>query len=63
VCLEAQAFNQGDVIFREPPLVAAQHAANREHALVCSHCFAYVGSIEVQIARRLLPLVHGDGEH
>jgi hypothetical protein len=50
-----QDFDQDEVVFREPPLAGAQHTANRQHALVCSQCFRYIGSVELQIARRLLP--------
>ena len=50
-----QDFEEGDVIFTEKPLVAAQDKANKAVAFVCSHCFRHLGSIEAQIARRLLP--------
>ena len=43
-----------ELVFTEPPLVAGQHATNRQDALVCSHCFSMIGSIEQQIAHRLL---------
>ena len=36
-------------------MVAAQHTANKAVAHVCSHCFCYLGSIEQQVALRLLP--------
>eukprot|EP00959_Pyramimonas_sp_CCMP1952_P188229 3936262-Pyramimonas_sp.AAC.1 len=36
-----------------------QHVRNKNHALVCSNCFRYVGSVEAQIARRLLPPEEG----
>jgi hypothetical protein len=49
-----QAFAEEDVIFEEPALVGAQHTANRDDALVCSHCFRFIGSIGIQIAHRLL---------
>ena len=32
-----------------------QHERNKRHALACACCFRYLGSVEVQIARRLLP--------
>ena len=41
------------VIFRELPFVADQHLANKDDALVCSHCFRFLGSVELQAAWRL----------
>jgi len=35
--------------------VAAQHTANKAVARVCSRCLRYVGSVEAQLALRLLP--------
>ncbi len=49
-----QDFAEGEVIFRDPPLVAAQHSANKADALVCAHCFRYVGCIEQQLQHRIL---------
>ncbi|KAL3157536.1 hypothetical protein ABBQ32_011992 [Trebouxia sp. C0010 RCD-2024] len=40
----------GDNILREPPLVAGQHTTNKCHALACSQCFQFLGSIEMQLA-------------
>ena len=54
-CWRLQDFEEGEVIFTERPLVAAQDRANKAVAFVCSHCFCYLGSVEAQIARRLLP--------
>ena len=48
-----QAFQQDDLVFTEAPLVGAQHAANRQQILACSHCFQFVGSVEGQLAWRL----------
>ena len=39
----------------EMPLVAAQHTANKAVAYVCSQCLCYLGSVEAQVALRLLP--------
>lgn len=50
----AQDLKADALIFKEPPLVGAQHAANKADALVCSRCFSMLGSIEQQIAHRLL---------
>ncbi|GAQ91639.1 hypothetical protein KFL_008230040 [Klebsormidium nitens] len=49
----SKTFEEGDPVLIEPPLVAAQDTANKVDALVCAHCFQYVGSIELQIGRRL----------
>ncbi|KAG0566079.1 hypothetical protein KC19_7G037000 [Ceratodon purpureus] len=47
-------FKAEEVVLREAPLVGAQHSRNKREAMVCSNCFRYVGSIELQLARRLL---------
>ncbi|KAG0568052.1 hypothetical protein KC19_7G182800 [Ceratodon purpureus] len=52
-------FSSEGLVLREAPLVGAQHSRNKRDAMVCSHCFRYVGSIEQQLARRLL---QNDGE-
>lgn len=49
-----QACKADDLVFKERPLVGAQHTANKSDALVCSACFSMIGSIEQQIAHRLL---------
>ena len=50
----ARDFAEGDRVLVEPPLVAMQQETNRADALVCGECLRYVGSVEEQIARRLL---------
>ena len=42
------------MLFREPPLVGALHAASRAAAPACWHCFRHIDSVELQIARRIL---------
>lgn len=42
-------FMKGEVVLRESPLVAMQHARNKPRALVCASCFKFVGSIEQQL--------------
>ncbi|KAL0052681.1 hypothetical protein WJX82_005986 [Trebouxia sp. C0006] len=37
-------------ILQEAPLVAGQHTSNKAFALVCSHCFHFLGSIRMQLA-------------
>ena len=49
-----QDFVEGEVLFREPPFVAGQHALNRSKAVVCASCFRFLGSVELQIAWHLL---------
>lgn len=51
------------LFFKEPPLVGAQHSANKADALVCSRCFSMIGSIEQQIAHRLLASEESGGPH
>lgn len=54
-CLHAKAsYKRGDLIWKEPPLVAMQHLSSAEQAPCCSHCFAYLGSCEYQIGSRLM---------
>ena len=50
----ARDFAEGERVLCEPPLVGIQQESNREDATVCAQCFRYVGSIERQIATRLL---------
>ena len=45
-----QDLRDKDIILREPPLAAGQHTANKCLALVCSHCFQFLGSITMQLA-------------
>jgi hypothetical protein len=52
-------FNAEEVVLQEPMLVGAQHSGNKADAMVCSYCFRYVGSLELQLARRLL---HQEGD-
>ncbi|KAK9840433.1 hypothetical protein WJX74_009879 [Apatococcus lobatus] len=47
-------FNDGEVLLKEPPFVAGQHALNRSKAVVCANCFRFLGSVELQIAWHLL---------
>ena len=49
-----QDFAEGEVLFREPPLVGELHATSRAAAPACGHCFRHIGSVELQIARRIL---------
>lgn len=43
--------------------MGAQHSANKADALVCSRCFSMIGSIEQQIAHRLLASEESGGSH
>jgi len=54
LCPAEQDFTEEEVLFREPPLVGALHAASRAAASACGHCFRHIGSVELQIARRIL---------
>ncbi|XP_024526796.1 histone-lysine N-methyltransferase ATXR2 [Selaginella moellendorffii] len=46
-------FDAEEVILIEEPLFAAQHSHNKNDAVVCGFCFRYVGSIQLQIQRKL----------
>ena len=50
----ARDFAEGERVLVEPPLIGMQQESTRDDALVCAQCFTYVGSVEQQIARRLL---------
>eukprot|EP00798_Chlamydomonas_sp_ICE-L_P030341 gene30341-35341_t len=50
-------FSRGDTLFKERPLVGIQHASSKEDSLVCAHCFKFIGSVEQQIARKLLLVI------
>ena len=54
IAIVLQAFEAGLTLWREPPLVAGQDTENRGLCWVCSHCFKFLGSIEMQIAWRLV---------
>ena len=45
-----QDFVHGETLVQETPLVAGQHSTNKKHALVCSQCFRFLGSIKLQLA-------------
>ena len=48
-----QDIQTGQRIFLEAPKLAQQHMMNKDGALVCSHCFCFIGSIELQAAWQL----------
>ena len=52
----SQDFAEDELVFKEQPLVGAQHAGNKSAALVCSHCFRFLGSIQAQISHCLAQL-------
>ncbi|KAK0590765.1 hypothetical protein LWI29_031385 [Acer saccharum] len=46
-------FEEGELILKDPILVGMQHSSNKFDCLVCSFCFRFIGSIELQIGRKL----------
>ncbi|KAL4585170.1 hypothetical protein LXL04_009785 [Taraxacum kok-saghyz] len=46
-------FEEGDLVLKDQMLVGVQHSSNKIDCLVCSHCFQFIGSIELQIGRKL----------
>ncbi|PIA58505.1 hypothetical protein AQUCO_00500445v1 [Aquilegia coerulea] len=46
-------FNEGELVLKDQMLVGAQHSSNKVDCLVCSYCFRFIGSIELQIGRKL----------
>ncbi|GAB2233828.1 hypothetical protein Droror1_Dr00003057 [Drosera rotundifolia] len=46
-------FEEGELILKDQMLVGVQHSSNKMDCLVCSFCFQFIGSIGLQIGRRL----------
>ncbi|GLT87060.1 hypothetical protein SLE2022_051620 [Rubroshorea leprosula] len=46
-------FGEEELILKDQMLAGAQHTSNKIDCLVCSHCFQFIGSMEVQIGRKL----------
>ncbi|KAF5200518.1 Histone-lysine n-methyltransferase atxr2 [Thalictrum thalictroides] len=46
-------FDEGELVLKDQMLVGAQHSSNKVDCLVCSYCFRFIGSIELQIGRKL----------
>ncbi|XP_050208401.1 histone-lysine N-methyltransferase ATXR2 [Mercurialis annua] len=46
-------FKEGELILKDQMLVGIQHLSNKIDCLVCSFCFKFIGSIELQIGRKL----------
>ena len=45
-----QDIEEDQSVLEERPLVAGQHSANKQIALICSHCFQFLGSLAMQLA-------------
>ncbi|CAL5403501.1 unnamed protein product [Camellia sinensis] len=46
-------FEEGDLVLKDQMLAGSQHSSNKIDCLVCSFCFCFIGSIELQIGRKL----------
>ncbi|KVH96609.1 hypothetical protein Ccrd_001300 [Cynara cardunculus var. scolymus] len=46
-------FEEGDLVLKDQMLFGVQHSSNKIDCLVCSFCFRFIGSIELQIGRKL----------
>ncbi|KAK8951636.1 Histone-lysine N-methyltransferase ATXR2 [Platanthera zijinensis] len=46
-------FQEEELIFKDQMLVASQHSYNKVDCFVCSSCFRFIGSVELQIGRKL----------
>ncbi|XP_073150876.1 histone-lysine N-methyltransferase ATXR2 isoform X2 [Henckelia pumila] len=46
-------YEEGNLILKDQMLVGSQHPSNKIDCLVCSFCFQFIGSIELQIGRKL----------
>ncbi|CAL0332183.1 unnamed protein product [Lupinus luteus] len=49
----AMPFNEGELVLKDHIFVGVQHYQNKIDCFVCSFCFRFIGSIELQIGRRL----------
>ncbi|KAH9318680.1 hypothetical protein KI387_020449, partial [Taxus chinensis] len=60
-------FQEDELVLQDRMLVGAQHFSNKGDSFVCNFCFCYIGSIELQIGRRLflrsINKENGDGLH
>ncbi|RDY01875.1 Histone-lysine N-methyltransferase ATXR2, partial [Mucuna pruriens] len=57
-------FKEGELVLKDPMLVGVQHSLNKIDCLVCSFCFRFIGSIELQIGRRLyMQQLRGNESH
>ncbi|WCJ37604.1 histone-lysine N-methyltransferase ATXR2 [Euphorbia peplus] len=46
-------FKEGDLVLKDQMLVGIQHPSNKIDCMVCSFCFQFIGSVELQIGRKL----------
>lgn len=46
-------FEEGELVLKDQMLVGIQHPSNKIDCFVCSYCFQFIGSIELQIGRKL----------
>ncbi|KAK3404552.1 hypothetical protein EUGRSUZ_K00860 [Eucalyptus grandis] len=46
-------FKEGELLLRDQMLFGCQHPSNKIDCLVCSFCFRFIGTLELQIGRRL----------
>ncbi|XP_076910110.1 histone-lysine N-methyltransferase ATXR2-like [Bidens hawaiensis] len=46
-------FEEEDLVLKDQMLVGMQHSSNKIDCLVCGCCFRFIGSVEVQIGRKL----------
>ncbi|XP_061363098.1 histone-lysine N-methyltransferase ATXR2 isoform X2 [Gastrolobium bilobum] len=49
----AMDFKEGELVLKDHMFVGSQHSFNKIDCFVCSFCFRFIGSIELQIGRRL----------
>ncbi|ESR60738.1 Histone-lysine N-methyltransferase ATXR2 [Citrus sinensis] len=53
-------FQEEELVLKDQMLAGNQHSSNKMDCLVCSFCFRFIGSIELQIGRRLYLQSLGD---
>ncbi|KAI7741890.1 hypothetical protein M8C21_005436 [Ambrosia artemisiifolia] len=56
-------FEEEELVLKDQMLVGMQHSSNKIDCLVCGCCFRFIGSIEIQIGRKLYLQGLGGGPH
>lgn len=46
-------FKEDELVLKDTMLFGIQHSSNKMDCFVCSHCFQFIGSVELQVGRKL----------
>eukprot|EP00892_Ulva_mutabilis_P003104 jgi/Ulvmu1/12795/UM097_0022.1 len=55
-----RSWEADEEVLRESPYVAVQSSESRKQVLACGNCFRFVGSVELQVAWRLMAVLEAD---